>query len=495
MSATSLPVSTDVVVNITTPLVATATDMSVGCILTNDAAPSSWAVGQVLGYYGDFAAFAEDFTSASPIYTAAEAFFGQSPRPSKLAVGLVTGTTLELSKAVGSFAFTANPTDGDTITIGTQTYRFKTTPAQVGDVFLNATTLATTLGHLVATINGTGVAGTDFYAGTPHLSALVTAGGTSPHVTITAVPSFTAGILVLSSAEANAVATAMALPANQSISDYATSVQAAATGAGGYLFAWGLSSTFRDVNSQKALADWCQANDLACFLVTNSADALNPALSTDIGSVLKLATETSACVFYHDTATEYPEMGAMALMLAVDYSGVNTTLTLKFKALSGITSASITETQYMTLNGKNYNMVTLTGNQVVFIREGKNAAASWWTDQYCGIQNFRNEIQYAVFNVLLAKKKVPYTVEGQLMLKQACTTICQRYVNNGFLASRPSTDDEGKDTVLPAFAVTPGNLALATASQRASRVAPPIAITAYLAGAIHTVTLNIDMVP
>jgi hypothetical protein len=252
----------------------------------------------------------------------------------------------------------------------------------------------------------------------------------------------------------------------------------------------------RTVAVQQALANWCQSNQLACFLVSNdSANAENASVSTDIGSVLKLSSNTSACVFFHDTAAEYPEVAAMSLILSTDYSGVNTTMTLKFKALANVSASSITTTQYNTLNGKNYNMVSLTGNQVVITREGKNAAASWWTDQYAGIENFANEIQYAVFNVFLAKKKVPYTVAGQMMLKQACVQICQKYVNNGFFAARPSTDSEGADIILPAFNVVPGDLSLATASQRASRVGPPIAITCYLAGAIHAVTLNIDMNP
>ena len=80
------------------------------------------------------------------------------------------------------------------------------------------------------------------------------------------------------------------------------------------------------------------------------------------------------------------------------------------------------------------------------------------------------------------------------MLKSACDTICRRYVNNGFLAPRATVDEEGADVTIPAYSVVPGDIALASASDRALRVGPPIAITAYLSGAIHKVTLNVDMI-
>lgn len=59
--------------------------------------------------------------------------------------------------------------DGDTLQIGTQTYRFKTVPAQINDIFLTANSSAGTdaaLASLVKAINGTGVAGTDMFTGT-----------------------------------------------------------------------------------------------------------------------------------------------------------------------------------------------------------------------------------------------------------------------------------------------------------------------------------------
>lgn len=58
-----------------------------------------------------------------------------------------------------------NVTDGDTVTLGAVTYRFKNTMAQANDVKIGADA-STTLANLKATVNLTGTAGTEFFAGT-----------------------------------------------------------------------------------------------------------------------------------------------------------------------------------------------------------------------------------------------------------------------------------------------------------------------------------------
>ena len=75
-------------------------------------------------------------------------------------------------KAQGTLTMDTLPTDGDTITIDTTTYTFKDTLAAANQIKIAAADLAATQASLVATMNGTGTAGTDYYAGTttPHPS-------------------------------------------------------------------------------------------------------------------------------------------------------------------------------------------------------------------------------------------------------------------------------------------------------------------------------------
>lgn len=80
----------------------------------------------------------------------------------------ITGVSLGATTAIPAVAVVTigtNPADGDTVTINGKAYRFKSSMIAVNDVKLDSTA-ALTASHLAKTINGTGVAGTDFYTGT-----------------------------------------------------------------------------------------------------------------------------------------------------------------------------------------------------------------------------------------------------------------------------------------------------------------------------------------
>lgn len=94
-------------------------------------------------------------------------------------------TTGTHTKASGVITSTKDLADADTVLIGNVIYRFKTTPAAINDV-LRGTSEANTLGNLAKAINGTGVGdGTDYYAGTKQVPAVVAVAATHT-VTLTA---------------------------------------------------------------------------------------------------------------------------------------------------------------------------------------------------------------------------------------------------------------------------------------------------------------------
>ena len=78
-----------------------------------------------------------------------------------------TGTLTVSTGASATFA------DGDTVTIGSTVYRFKTTIAQAYDVAIGSTgSVAAAFTNLKAAVNGTGTVGTQYYTGTaPHPTA------------------------------------------------------------------------------------------------------------------------------------------------------------------------------------------------------------------------------------------------------------------------------------------------------------------------------------
>lgn len=85
-----------------------------------------------------------------------------------------------------------NVTDGDTVTIDGKVYRFKDTMAAVNDVKRGASA-AVSLDNLKAAINGTGTAGTEWFAGTVAHTTVTATTNTDTTQVIQAIHYGTAG--------------------------------------------------------------------------------------------------------------------------------------------------------------------------------------------------------------------------------------------------------------------------------------------------------------
>jgi hypothetical protein len=108
--------------------------------------------------------------------------------PAEGATVSIGGVTYKFRVAIGAGAAASKKlssnntevTDGDTVTVGEITYRFKDTPSQANDIGRHGTDADVTLGRLVKAINGTGIAGSDYFAGT-EASPVCTSGEVISH--------------------------------------------------------------------------------------------------------------------------------------------------------------------------------------------------------------------------------------------------------------------------------------------------------------------------
>lgn len=273
-------------------------------------------------------------------------------------------------------------------------------------------------------------------------------------------------------------------------------IQTAARCAGRSVFAWTLDRQYRDTQDQKDFADWAEAQDQAYFSAcTNSVQAYNTADTTNIGFYAHNKGYIKTSVMYHNNPQVYPDVSYAALALSVNYALENSTLTMKFKQLTGIETVPLTETQLSSLKARRINTYVSMGNSSSVVREGVQSADSWFTDSHVNLSNYKEELQVEVFNVFMRNKKVKYTSAGQDLLVSAAAKINNRYIRNGTFADREeeTTDNETGYTTLPACAITPAPIYSATTSERANRVAPPIAIVAYEAGAFHSVAIDVTV--
>lgn len=273
-------------------------------------------------------------------------------------------------------------------------------------------------------------------------------------------------------------------------------IQTAARCAGHSVFAWTLDRKYRDTQDQKDFADWAEAQDQAYFSAcTNSAQAYNTSDTTNIGFYAHNKGYIKTSVMYHNNPQVYPDVSYAALALSVNYALENSTLTMKFKQLTGIETVPLTETQLSSLKARRINTYVSMGNSSSVVREGVQSADSWFTDSHVNLSNYKEELQVEVFNVFMRNKKVKYTSAGQDLLVSAAAKINNRYIRNGTFADREeeTNDNETGYTTLPACTITPAPIYSATTSERANRVAPPIAIVAYEAGAFHSVAIDVTV--
>lgn len=262
------------------------------------------------------------------------------------------------------------------------------------------------------------------------------------------------------------------------------------------VFGWVLDAIYRDTDSAKNAADWAEGQEPAYLsLCSNNVNCYNTSNSNNIAYYCHDRGYKKTSVIYHHAPSQYPDMSYIALALSVNYALQDSTLTMKFKQLDGISTTPLTETQVSALDANNCNCYVLMGNNSSVVREGKQSADTWFTDSHVNLSNYKEELQVEVYNVFLRNKKIPYTTAGQNKLVSAAAKINSRYTRNGTFADREveNLELESGVEVLPATSIQPASVASATASERASRLAPPIAITAYEAGAFHKVDIDVNV--
>lgn len=480
----------DVQISISRPITEIATDMTLLAFLTPSAdfPPNNGRVR----YYSSMKAVESDFAVNSEGWWAASAFFERSKHPLTMAIAAVfntaqtaglLSTSIDLARLKlttnGSFSISVNETfyEADSINFTTAT---------------NLTSVVTILNASFAA-NNVPIAASERFGGLFIATNAIGEGATTTYFEPSGTGVDISTMLGLTQA-AGAQVWDGYTPGN--LAEEAKLVDIASRCNGKPIYGWTLDRTYRKGEEQKTFADWIEAKTPAYFSAcTNSVTAYNMADTTNIGYYVYDKGYKRTSTIYHDNPQVYPDVSYIALALATNYANTDSAITMKFKQLEGIETTPMTETILAALDSRRINCYVAIGNTSKTTREGVQAADTWFTDTLVNLDNYREELQVEVYNVFLRNKKVPYTTAGQDKLVSAAAKICNRYVRNGVFADRDVEDDtlETGFSTMPAYSIEPVNIAMATTSERAARIAPPISITAYEAGAFHKVSIEVDV--
>jgi len=497
----SLPRSLDVQITLSRPQAETRTALDIMCLACEDL--GFLHNGARVRFYSTIEAVEEDFAAGSEAHFGASAFFSQTPRSRQLAIGEVFSDPLaamlvspELTAAHiaalelvtdGSMVLTYNAGAGSqTVNITDIDFSDAITVADLADAINLALGSSPALEAFVKTLPG----------GTARIGIRTVA--TGDDVVITAPTAYSSGTFVGALLFLTAAAGGTNLPGYTptGIADELSSIANAAQALDTFIYGWCLGASLRTLVGQTAAATWALARTAMMVLVTNSTDALDSAIQTDIGPVVQAADNRRVVCLYHDNVQRYPDVSILAYMLHVNYQAKDSTVTAKFKQLPGIETVQLTETEWITLQSKGYNTYTAIGNDARTYRDGTTESAGWYMDTVINLDNFVEDLSVNVFNVFLRNKKIPYTRMGQMLLADACRDTGFQYTFNGTFADRETLDTTKKrgTVIVPAVQVILTPISQMSVAQRAARTGPPIEMVVQEAGAIHSVAISVEVV-
>jgi len=239
-------------------------------------------------------------------------------------------------------------------------------------------------------------------------------------------------------------------------------------------------------NAVDAAASWAEARVKVFGNTSNDLDVLDSVTTNDIASVLQTAKYRRTMTTFSSFAAQYPSASILGRAFTVNFDQPNSTITLKFKQMPGITVEALTQNQKAVLDSKSANALITVGASVMFAESFM--ADGVFFDEVHGVDWLTDAIETNVFGYLLTRTtKVPFTDKGTAALEQQTIKALDEAVVNGFIAPGTTIDDEflplGYKTTLIAVADV-------SASNKTARQYNGLSFVILGAGAIHGVQIN-----
>lgn len=175
----------------------------------------------------------------------------------------------------------------------------------------------------------------------------------------------------------------------------------------------------------------------------------------------------------------------------------NSAFTLKFKKLVGVVADPLTESQVSDAEAVNANVYVNRGATYDMFEQGTMADGTWF-DEMLNLDMLSNYIQLSVMDILSKTAKIPQTEAGVATIINAFLPDLDNAVKIGFLAPGIWTasgfmDIEQGDAIEKGYQVMSESIDSQTSADRDARVCPPIYVALKLAGAIHSVVIQLNV--
>lgn len=247
-------------------------------------------------------------------------------------------------------------------------------------------------------------------------------------------------------------------------------------------------ASFIQSTTRKHLYGITSANP-ACLDLTSTQDLL----------ALLSAASLSKTILQYSTTSSVAICSAIATLLTVDYGGSNTILTLAWTSQPGITPENLTDSQFAAIEAKNGNVLVELDNGDSAFYFGTMASTSAFADDIVGADNMTVDCTQAIYDGLRSTKRIAQSDAGMQYLVSLVTSVCQKYVVNGFLATGawtgPLFGALTANETIPGFYVYAAPVFSQSQAARNARIAVPIQVAGKLGGAIHKASIAITLNP
>ncbi|TDI74602.1 MAG: DUF3383 family protein [Betaproteobacteria bacterium] len=242
---------------------------------------------------------------------------------------------------------------------------------------------------------------------------------------------------------------------------------------------YGLAIYARTFAAIEEVSDWIQGIGSANpkLFVGQSADVgiLDPAVDTDIVSVLGAKSAFRTAIIYNADSTEFSDCGWMGEQLPKDPGSS----TWAYKQISLSTPTDFAAGEKEAAHGKNCNTYDVVASTNI-TEEGKvlDGPSGEYIDIIRGVDWITVNVQADLFALIVQNPKIPYTSNGIGICVLTVRNTLKTAQNMGIL----STDSEP--------VVTAPDIVDVPAADKANRLLNDLDFSAVLAGAIQKINVN-----
>ena len=240
-------------------------------------------------------------------------------------------------------------------------------------------------------------------------------------------------------------------------------------------------------NNTLEIAQWCEANKKIFVNTTNDLATLSSISSVDTASQLKNASLRFSLTTFSKTASQYPSSSVFGRAASVNFSAIDSTITLNLKSMPGITVEDLTPNEYTVLTSKYASAIVKIGSDTNAYTSSRMASGSW-LDTTHGLLWLENRCEVDMFNLMYqSTTKIPYTQTGLNMAYEVLDRSLQGAVRNGLCA--PGYTNTGE--YLPeGYKITAVKLKDVPSSDKGNRAYYGLSFVMVGAGALHEITVS-----